>query len=87
MQGLEFVEKEYKVPNDLPIDGYELDQFESNAKGLNAILNGLTNSIFVNVMQCKTTKHAWEKLIFFFMKELLKSNNPNFKHTKGSLKF
>ena len=57
-----FVEKEYKVPDDLPIDKDELDQYEANAKTLNSILSGLTNLVFVKVMQCKTTKHAWEKL-------------------------
>ena len=29
---------------------------------MNAVLKGLTNSVFVKVMQCKTTKHAWEKI-------------------------
>ena len=56
------IEKQYKVPDDLPEYGYELDQYEANAKSLNAILSGLTKSVFVKVMQCKTTKHAWEKL-------------------------
>ena len=56
------VEKEYKLPNDLPIDRDELDQYEANAKSLNAILSGLTNSVFVKVMQSKTTKHAWKNL-------------------------
>ena len=31
-------------------------------KSLNAILSGLTNSIFTKVMQCKTAKQAWDKL-------------------------
>ena len=56
------VEKKYEVLYDLPIDRDELDQYEANAKSLNAILSGLTNSMFVKFMQCKTTKHAWEKL-------------------------
>ena len=56
------VEKEYKVPADLPINIDEQDQYEANAKSLNAILSELTNSVFVKVMQCKTTKHAQEKL-------------------------
>ena len=56
------VEKEYKVPYDLLDDRDELDQYEANAKSLNTILSGLTNSVFIKVMQCKRTKHAWEKL-------------------------
>ena len=56
------VEKEYKVPDDLPIDRDELDQYEVNALAPNEVLSGLTNSVFVKGMQCKTTKHALEKL-------------------------
>ena len=55
------VEKEYKIPNNLPTDKHELDGYEYNAKSSNAVLKGLTNSVFVKVMQCKTDKHAWEK--------------------------
>ena len=56
------VEIEYKVPDDLPIGRDDIEQYEANAKALNAILSGLTNLVFVKVMQCKTTKHAQEKL-------------------------
>ena len=34
-------EKEYEVPDDVPIDEGELSQYEANAKALNAILSGL----------------------------------------------
>ena len=56
------VEREYKVPDDLPIERVQLDQYEANEKSLNAILSGLINLVFVKAMQCKTSKHAWEKL-------------------------
>ena len=56
------VKKEYKVPDDLPIYRDELEQYDVKEKSLNAILSALTNSVFVKVMQCKTTKHAWEKI-------------------------
>ena len=62
MQNLEFCWKGYKIPDNLPTNRDELDEYESNAKYLNAILKGLSYSLFVKVMQCKTTKHAWEKL-------------------------
>ena len=52
------VEKEYEIPNDLPIDKSELDQYDANAKTLNAILSGLTHSVFVKFMKCKTSKHT-----------------------------
>ena len=54
------IEKGYKIPDNLPIDRDELGEDESNAKDLNAILKGLAYLVFVNVMQCTTTKHAWE---------------------------
>ena len=60
------IEKEYKIPNNLPINKDELDKYEANAKALNEILSGLTNSVFVKVMQCKTGKQAWEKLKNFY---------------------
>ena len=56
-----YVEREYRVPDDLPIYRYELDQYEANEKSLNAILSGLTNSVFVRFMQCETAKQVWEK--------------------------
>ena len=56
-------EREYKIRDDgIPTDGTELGQYESNAKSLNGILSGLKNTVFVKVMQCKTTKQAWDKL-------------------------
>ena len=55
------IEKEYKIQCNIPTDRDEQDQYESNAKSLNAILSGLTNSVFVKFMQCKISKHAWKK--------------------------
>ena len=36
--------------------------YTNNAKALNAILNGLANSVFVKVMHYKTSKEVWDKL-------------------------
>ena len=58
----EATEKEYKIEDQAPTDPVELGQYEGNVKSLNAILNGLTNSVFTKVMRCKTTKQAWDKL-------------------------
>jgi hypothetical protein len=38
-------------------------EFRFNAKGMNAILNGLAESEFVKVMHLQTTKEMWDKLI------------------------
>jgi hypothetical protein len=38
-------------------------EFSFNAKGMNAILNGLAEAEFVKVMHLQTTKEMWDKLI------------------------
>ena len=58
----EAIEKEYKIVYNLPRDILELDQYEGNEKSLNYVLSGLTNSVFVKVMSCKTAKQAWDKI-------------------------
>ena len=48
--------REYKITdNGLPTDSVELGQYEGNAKALNSILSGLTNTVFVNVMNFQTS--------------------------------
>ena len=80
-----YVEKGYKIPDNLTTDGDELDEYEFNEKSLNVIFKGLADSVFVKVMQCKTTKPAWEKLkIAYKGASKVIKKNPNFKHTKGS---
>ena len=58
----ETIENEFKIAEILPTYILELDQYEGNEKYLNVILSGLTNSVFVKVMRCKTAKQAWDKL-------------------------
>ena len=55
-------EKEYNISVNLPTDREKLDQYKANAKSLNETLSGLTQSVFVKVMQCNTSYQAWEKL-------------------------
>jgi hypothetical protein len=38
-------------------------EFIFNAKGMNAILNGIAEAKFVKVMHLQTTKEMWDKLI------------------------
>ena len=54
--------KEYKIEYQEPTYREELGQYEGNSKALNAILSGLTNSVFTKVMRCKTSKQSWDKL-------------------------
>ena len=42
--------KEYKIDDQEPTDNVELAQYEGNAKDLNEILSGLTNSVFTKAM-------------------------------------
>ena len=46
----EATEKEYKIEDNLPTHRLELDQYEGNAKALNAILCRLKNYVFAKVM-------------------------------------
>ena len=61
------VEIEFKLPSNIPTSRDELDRYEANEKDLNekdlnAILSGLTQSVFVKLMQCNKTYQVWEKL-------------------------
>ena len=58
----DLAEKELKIGNQYPTNTVELGEYEGNAKSLNTILNGLTNSMFTKVMQCTSAKQAWDKL-------------------------
>ena len=55
-------EKDLKIGNQYPTDIVELGEYEGNAKSLNTILNDLTSSTFTKVMQCTSSKQAWDKL-------------------------
>ena len=55
-------EKEVTIGDQYPIDIVELGQYKGNTKALNEILSGLTKTIFTKVLQCTSTKQAWDKL-------------------------
>ena len=52
----------HKIGNQYPTNTVELGEYEGNSKALNTILSGLTNSVFNKVMQCTSSKQAWDKL-------------------------
>jgi hypothetical protein len=56
------VETGYTKPVVLASKDDKLD-FSFNAKGMNAMLNGLVEAKFVKVMHLETTKAMWDKLI------------------------
>ena len=51
-------EKEVTIGNQYPTNIVELGQYQGNAKSLNAILSGLTNTIFTKFMQCTFSKQS-----------------------------
>ena len=54
----------YDIPTNPPADGRgnEKKLYEENSKLMNVILSGLTETLFVKVMHCETTKAIWDKL-------------------------
>lgn len=52
----------YTPPSNPPTDTDGKKAFENNAKTMNAILCGLSESVFVKVMHCESTQAMWEKL-------------------------
>lgn len=40
----------------------QLRIYDSNAKAMSIILNGITKSVYVKVMELKSTKYVWDRL-------------------------
>lgn len=59
----EIVEGGYTFPSAIPIDTTGKKQYETNAKAINTLLGSLSQSEFVKVMQLKTTKEIWDKIV------------------------
>eukprot|EP00253_Pinus_taeda_P034695 PITA_34695 len=57
----EILEGGYTFPSAIPID--TAGQYETNAKAVNTLLGSLSQSEFVKVMQLKTAKEIWDKII------------------------
>jgi hypothetical protein len=52
----------YDVPENAPSDTTTNKLCNDNSRDVNAILGGLTNTVFVKVMHSKSTKEIWNKL-------------------------
>jgi len=50
-------------PSTTPTDPAEKKKYETNAKGVNTLLGCLSQSEFVKVMQCKSAKEIWDKIV------------------------
>lgn len=53
----------YNAPPTLPIDQEERKAYIANAKALNSITSGITNSKFTKVLNCDSAKEVWDKLV------------------------
>jgi len=54
--------KGYSVPKTPPLDSTANKLYNANSRVINAILDGLGNTVFFKVMHCKSTKYFWNKL-------------------------
>jgi hypothetical protein len=52
----------YTAPTVPPTNDKEVKLSENNSKATNALLNGLTDTIFTKVAHCKSGKEIWDKL-------------------------
>ena len=56
----------YTFPSTTPTDRAERKQFETNAKAVNTLLGCLSQSEFVKVMQYKSAKEIWDKIVLSY---------------------
>eukprot|EP00253_Pinus_taeda_P019693 PITA_19693 len=59
----EIVEGGYQFPTKIPTDSVGKKLYETNAKAVNTLLGSLSKSKFVKVIQLKTAKEIWDKII------------------------
>lgn len=81
----QFVTDGYKIPYPLPTDLNEKKAYVANAKALNSTTSVLSELEFPKVMNIKTSKEMWDKLISI-MKEMIKSRRQRSKSLESSLK-
>eukprot|EP00253_Pinus_taeda_P030589 PITA_30589 len=62
----EIVEGGYTFPSAIPTDTAGKKQYETNAKVVNTLLGSLSQSEFVKLMQLKTAKEIWDKIILSY---------------------
>src|SRR3984885_9609666 len=62
----DIIETGYTFPSATPTDPAKKKQFEENAKVVNTLLGCLSQSEFVKVMQYKTAKEIWDKIVLSY---------------------
>eukprot|EP00253_Pinus_taeda_P035921 PITA_35921 len=62
----EIMEGGYTFPSAIPIDAAGKKKYETNAKAVNTISASLSQSKFVKVMQIKSAKEIWDKIVLSY---------------------
>jgi hypothetical protein len=52
----------YTTPRVPPTNDKAMKLSQNNSKATNALLNGLSETVFTKVTHCKSTKYIWDKL-------------------------
>lgn len=58
-----FCQNEYQTTSTLPTDQDDRKAYNANAKAMNSITSGITDSEFTKIMHCTYAKEMWEKLV------------------------
>lgn len=56
----------YTFPSVIPTDTVGKKQYETNAKVVSTLLGSLSQSKFVKVMQLKSAKEIWDKIVLSY---------------------
>eukprot|EP00253_Pinus_taeda_P032008 PITA_32008 len=62
----DIIDTGYTFPSATPIDPAEKKKYETNAKAVNTLLGCLSQSEFVKVMQYKSAKEIWDKIVLSY---------------------
>eukprot|EP00253_Pinus_taeda_P001870 PITA_01870 len=62
----DIIDIRYTFPSETPTDPAEKKKYETNAKTVNTLLGCLSQSEFVNVMQYKSVKEIWDKIVLSY---------------------
>eukprot|EP00253_Pinus_taeda_P007936 PITA_07936 len=62
----EIMEGGYTFPSAIPTDRAGKKQYETNAKAVNTLLGSLSQSKFVKVIQLKSAKEIWDKIVLSY---------------------
>src|SRR5271168_4614635 len=62
----DIIDTRYTFPSTTPTDPVEKKKYETNAKAVNTLLECLSQSEFVKVMQYKSAKEIWDKIVLSY---------------------